>query len=187
MNTNDEWDELALSPVPIDPSPELKDSIFAAIEDEPQVANIRRNRFKPAMFAVAAVFVLLAGSLTIPRLLVDDPPAQVQAMHDIMESTDAESGNMNVEGVELQVVSSDAMNKAGAMVQGAPKVQEGMGVQVWSVSNNGDMHSAGVIGPEEHKNVWMPFDAATTRVILTEEPLAGSEKPTGTMLGELHL
>ena len=73
------------------------------------------------------------------------------------------------------------------MVQGTPEVKKGMGIQVWSVTQAGRIHSAGVIAPEEHKDVWMPFESATAKVILTEEPVAGSTKPTGTILGEMQL
>ncbi|WP_314536112.1 anti-sigma factor [uncultured Corynebacterium sp.] len=139
--------------------------------------------------AAAAVVALLAGSgFLLPKLLFAPSTGPTnQAMSEIMKSEDAQSITMSSSGVRLHLVSSTTMNKAGAMVQGTPEVKKGMGIQVWSVTQAGRIHSAGVIAPEEHKDVWMPFESATAKVILTEEPVAGSAKPTGTILGEMQL
>lgn len=139
--------------------------------------------------AAAAVVALLAGSgFLLPKLLSAPSTGPTnQAMSEIMQSADAQSITMSSSGVRLHLVSSTTMNKAGAMVQGTPEVKKGMGIQVWSVTQAGRINSAGVITPEEHKDVWMPFESATAKVILTEEPMAGSAKPTGTILGEMQL
>ena len=139
--------------------------------------------------AAAAVVALLAGSgFLLPKLLSAPSTGPTnQAMSEIMQSADAQSITMSSSGVRLHLVSSTTMNKAGAMVQGTPEVKKGMGIQVWSVTQAGRINSAGVITPEEHKDVWMPFESATAKVILTEEPVAGSAKPTGTILGEMQL
>ena len=139
--------------------------------------------------AAAAVVALLAGSgFLLPKLIFAPSTGPTnQAMSEIMQSADAQSITMSSSGVRLHLVSSTTMNKAGAMVQGTPEVKKGMGIQVWSVTQAGRIHSAGVIAPEEHKDVWMPFESATAKVILTEEPVAGSAKPTGTILGEMQL
>ena len=160
-----------------------------------RVINLGNWRFRLSkqriMFiaAAAAVVALLAGSgFLLPKLLFAPSTGPTnQAMSEIMQSADAQSITMSSSGVRLHLVSSTTMNKAGAMVQGTPEVKKGMGIQVWSVTQAGRIHSAGVIAPEEHKDVWMPFESATAKVILTEEPVAGSAKPTGTILGEMQL
>ena len=160
-----------------------------------RVINLGNWRFRLSkqriMFiaAAAAVVALLAGSgFLLPKLLSAPSTGPTnQAMSEIMQSADAQSITMSSSGVRLHLVSSTTMNKAGAMVQGTPEVRKGMGIQVWSVNQAGRIHSAGVIAPEEHKDVWMPFESATAKVILTEEPVAGSAKPTGTILGEMQL
>ena len=160
-----------------------------------RVINLGNWRFRLSkqriMFiaAAAAVVALLAGSgFLLPKLLSAPSTGPTnQAMSEIMKSEDAQSITMSSSGVRLHLVSSTTMNKAGAMVQGTPEVKKGMGIQVWSVTQAGRIHSAGVIAPEEHKDVWMPFESATAKVILTEEPVAGSAKPTGTILGEMQL
>ena len=139
--------------------------------------------------AAAAVVALLAGSgFLLPKLLSAPSTGPTnQAMSEIMQSADAQSITMSSSGVRLHLVSSTTMNKAGAMVQGTPEVRKGMGIQVWSVNQAGRINSAGVITPEEHKDVWMPFESATSKVFLTEEPVAGSDKPTGKILEEMQL
>lgn len=139
--------------------------------------------------AAAAVVALLAGSgFLLPKLLFAPSTGPTnQAMSEIMQSADAQSITMSSSGVQLHLVSSTTMNKAGAMVQGTPEVRKGMGIQVWSVNQAGRINSAGVITPEEHKDVWMPFESATSKVFLTEEPVAGSDKPTGKILEEMQL
>ena len=139
--------------------------------------------------AAAAVVALLAGSgFLLPKLIFAPSTGPTnQAMSEIMQSADAQSITMSSSGVRLHLVSSTTMNKAGAMVQGTPEVKKGMGIQVWSVNQAGRINSAGVITPEEHKDVWMPFESATSKVFLTEEPVAGSDKPTGKILEEMQL
>ena len=160
-----------------------------------RVINLGNWRFRLSkqriMFiaAAAAVVALLAGSgFLLPKLLSAPSTGPTnQAMSEIMQSADAQSITMSSSGVQLHLVSSTTMNKAGAMVQGTPEVRKGMGIQVWSVNQAGRINSAGVITPEEHKDVWMPFESATSKVFLTEEPVAGSDKPTGKILEEMQL
>ena len=160
-----------------------------------RVINLGNWRFRLSkqriMFiaAAAAVVALLAGSgFLLPKLLSAPSTGPTnQAMSEIMKSEDAQSITMSSSGVRLHLVSSTTMNKAGAMVQGTPEVKKGMGIQVWSVNQAGRINSAGVITPEEHKDVWMPFESATSKVFLTEEPVAGSDKPTGKILEEMQL
>ena len=139
--------------------------------------------------AAAAVVALLAGSgFLLPKLIFAPSTGPTnQAMSEIMQSEDAQSITMSSSGVQRHLVSSTTLNKAGAMVQGTPEVRKGMGIQVWSVNQAGRINSAGVITPEEHKDVWMPFESATSKVFLTEEPVAGSDKPTGKILEEMQL
>lgn len=110
-----------------------------------------------------------------------------EQMHEIMSANDMVRGTTSAEGARLEIVSSTEMGKAGAMVDGQPELADGMGAQVWSVDKNGVVRSAGVIGQDPHDGVWMPFDAATSKVMVTEEPADGSELPSGRMLAEVVL
>ncbi|WP_454972920.1 anti-sigma factor [Corynebacterium propinquum] len=128
-----------------------------------------------------------AGEGTIVAEDADSTAAGHEQMHEIMSAADLVSGATTAEGARLHIVSSTEMDKAGAMVDGQPDLADGMGAQVWSVDKNGVVRSAGVIGQDPHEDVWMPFDAATHKVMVTEEPAAGSTSPSGRMLAEVVL
>lgn len=128
-----------------------------------------------------------AGEGTIVAEDADPTAAGHEQMHEIMSAADLVSGATSAEGAHLHIVSSTEMGKAGAMVDGQPDLADGMGAQVWSVDKNGVVRSAGVIGQAPHEDVWMPFDAATHKVMVTEEPAAGSTSPSGRMLAEVVL
>lgn len=105
-------------------------------------------------------------------------------MHSIMAMGDVRSVSLKADGSTLDVVVSAEMDSGGAMVNGAPVLQDGMGAQVWSINKSGDARSAGVIGQDLHDNVWMPLPADTMMVRVTEEPMDGSDTPGGTVLAE---
>ncbi|MDK8846791.1 anti-sigma factor [Corynebacterium sp. MSK297] len=128
-----------------------------------------------------------AGEGTIVAEDADSTADGPEQMHEIMSATDLVSGATTAEGARLKIVSSTEMDKAGAMVDGQPDLADGMGAQVWSVDKNGVVRSAGVIGQDPHEDVWMPFDAAAHKVMVTEEPAAGSTSPSGRMLAEVVL
>lgn len=114
-------------------------------------------------------------------------PSGAEQMHAIMEADDLMHGDAKVSGARLDIVSSTEMGKSGAMVDGQPVLDDGMGAQVWAVSSTGEVTSAGVIGPDPHDDVWMPFAGDAMKVMVTEEPMSGSATPTGRMLAEVEL
>ena len=105
-------------------------------------------------------------------------------MHSIMAMGDVRSISLKADGSTLDVVISEQMDSGGAMVNGAPVLKDGMGAQVWSIDKSGAARSAGVIDQDPHDNVWMPLPADTMMVRVTEEPMAGSKSPGGTVLAE---
>ena len=100
---------------------------------------------------------------------------------------DARQGQADAMGASLDIVISSDMGKGGAMVNGQPALDDGMGAQVWAVMDDGAMESAGVIGQEPHDDVWMPLPGGTASVLVTEEVAAGAAQPTGTVLANVTL
>ncbi|MDO4762693.1 MAG: anti-sigma factor [Corynebacterium sp.] len=200
-------DEVLLGAVPPAPPPsDLKAAIFARIDETPpasttdehgaEVISLHSRRKNPlwirGLVAAAAAVVLFAGGLytssffdTQPTGIHADSAHGIDQMHEIMAADDMQQAKLHAAGASLDIVSSETMSKAGALVQGAAQLHAGMGAQVWSVNPQGEISSAGVIGPEDHKDVWMPFTDDAVKVFLTEEPMAGSDSPTGRMLGEI--
>ncbi|WP_144791251.1 anti-sigma factor [Corynebacterium singulare] len=187
----------------VEPPARMKDAVFADIDaagvDDAEVVELPRRRWKAFVAVPAAAAVLVVGVVAAPQLLQSSSSdttdsARVEAespgeksMHEIMGADDLMQGNAEASGAQLDIVSSASMAQSGAMVDGQPHLADGMGAQVWAVSADGDMASAGVIGQDPHDGVWMPFDGAAVKVMVTEEPVGGSVQPTGRTLATVIL
>ena len=185
----------------VDPPARMKDAVFENIDaaGDAEVVELPRRRWRAFVAVPAAAAVLVVGVVAAPQLLQLGQPdaadsARVEAespgeksMHAIMGAEDLMQGNADASGAQLDIVSSASMAKSGAMVDGQPQLADGMGAQVWAVSAGGDMASAGVIGQDPHDGVWMPFDGAAVKVMVTEEPVGGSAQPTGRTLATVTL
>ncbi|OFT28705.1 hypothetical protein HMPREF3171_08495 [Corynebacterium sp. HMSC08F01] len=182
---------------PVTPPPELKRSIMERIDATDQVADFdtaRKNRSgrRLATAAAAAVVLIAGGGFAVTQFTVDESRESVTAqgvdeMHAIMEADDARQGQADAMGASLDIAISSDMGKGGAMVNGQPALDDGMGAQVWAVMDDGAMESAGVIGQEPHDDVWMPLPGGTASVLVTEEVAAGAAQPTGTVLANVTL
>ncbi|MDO5030603.1 MAG: anti-sigma factor [Corynebacterium sp.] len=151
--------------------------------------------------AVAAALVLVAGVGVVVawpdgadragrEAVVSADRSQTsgaEQLHEIMEARDAVSATFTADGARLDVAVSEDKDKGGAMVNGTPKLDRGMGAQVWSIDRAGRVRSAGVIGQEPHEDVWMPLPADTMAVKVTVEPMAGAQAPSGEVLASVEL
>lgn len=192
-----EFDDFLDSLPEIDPPPEMKDKVFSSLDVEAEVVEMPRRRWRAFVAVPAAAAVLIAGVvLWIPHQGGEDAgegntvvaeSSGEESMHHIMEADDLIQGKADASGARLDIVSSASMGKSGAMVDGQPELKEGMGAQVWAISEDKTMTSAGVIGQDPHDGVWMPFESNAVKVMVTEEPAAGSAEPTGRTLVEVRL
>ena len=182
---------------PVTPPPELKRAIMERIDATDQVADFdtaRKNRSgrRLTTAAAAAVVLIAGGGFAVTQITVDESRESVTAqgveeMHAIMEADDARQGQADAMGASLDIVISSDMGKGGAMVNGQPALDDGMGAQVWAVMDDGAVESAGVIGQEPHDDVWMPLPGGTASVLVTEEVAAGAAQPTGAVLANVTL
>ncbi|ERS42882.1 MULTISPECIES: anti-sigma factor [Corynebacterium] len=192
-----EFDDFLDSLPEIDPPPEMKDKVFSSLDVEAEVVEMPRRRWRAFVAVPAAAAVVIAGVvLWIPHQGGEDAgegntvvaeSSGEESMHHIMEADDLIQGKADASGARLDIVSSASMGKSGAMVDGQPELKEGMGAQVWAISEDKTMTSAGVIGQDPHDGVWMPFETNAVKVMVTEEPAAGSAEPTGRTLVEVRL
>ena len=192
-----EFDDFLDSLPEIDPPPEMKDKVFSSLDAEAEVVEMPRRRWRAFVAVPAAAAVVIAGVvLWIPHQGGEDAgegntvvaeSSGEESMHHIMEADDLIQGKADASGARLDIVSSASMGKSGAMVDGQPELKEGMGAQVWAISEDKTMTSAGVIGQDPHDGVWMPFETNAVKVMVTEEPAAGSAEPTGRTLVEVRL
>ncbi|KHO29961.1 anti-sigma factor [Corynebacterium minutissimum] len=199
--SDETFDDFLDSLPEVEPPARMKDAVFENIDaaGDAEVVELPRRRWRAFVAVPAAAAVLVVGVVAAPQLLQLGQPdaadsARVEAespgeksMHAIMGAEDLMQGNADASGAQLDIVSSASMAKSGAMVDGQPQLADGMGAQVWAVSAGGDMASAGVIGQDPHDGVWMPFDGAAVKVMVTEEPVGGSAQPTGRTLATVTL
>ncbi|AKV59934.1 hypothetical protein AK829_08230 [Corynebacterium riegelii] len=165
---------------------------------ERDLQEMRRSR-TPARkwFAAAAATILVfAGAgVVINQFNGSDAPDStsvvaapgIEEMHAVMSAADVRQGKAEAGGAILDIVVSNDMNKGGAMVNGQPDLEPGMGAQVWAVMSDGATMSAGVIGQDPHTDVWMPLPGDATSVLVTEEVSAGVAEPTGRVLAHVKL
>lgn len=182
---------------PVTPPPELKRSIMERIDATDQVADFdtaRKNRSgrRLTTAAAAAVVLIAGGGFAVTQFTVDESRESVTAqgvneMHAVMEADDVRQGQADAMGASLDIVISSDMGKGGAMVNGQPALDDGMGAQVWAVMDDGAVESAGVIGQEPHDDVWMSLPGGTASVLVTEEVAAGAAQPTGAVLANVTL
>ena len=203
---------LAELPEPIAPPERLKGEVLASIKNTPQItperdADVvpieqrRTQRTARKLMAAAAAVLLVVGVGTVwvgtrgsdeqvspdQNISAGEPmrgAAATDKMHEIMAAPDVRSVTLQADASQLDIVVSSEMNSAGAMVNGAPELARGMGAQVWAIDAQGNARSAGVIGQEAHNDVWMPLPADTMSVRVTEEPMAGNQRPEGILLAE---
>ena len=201
--SDETFDDFLDSLPEVEPPARMKDAVFAEIGggEAAEVIELPRRRWRTFVAVPAAAAVLVVGMVAVPPLLQSDDSqnqtsdsARVEAespgeksMHAIMGAEDLMQGNADASGAQLDIVSSASMEKSGAMVDGQPQLADGMGAQVWAVSADGGMASSGVIGQDPHDGVWMPFDGAAVKVMVTEEPAGGSMQPTGRTLATVTL
>ena len=189
---------LARRPIRSTSSSDRPDSAAAAvILNTVRSPAMPRRRWRAFVAVPAAAAVVIAGVvLWIPHQGGEDAgegntvvaeSSGEESMHHIMEADDLIQGKADASGARLDIVSSASMGKSGAMVDGQPELKEGMGAQVWAISEDKTMTSAGVIGQDPHDGVWMPFETNAVKVMVTEEPAAGSAEPTGRTLVEVRL
>ena len=197
---------------PIAPPERLKGEVLASIKNTPQltpekdadavpIERRRTQRTARKLMAAAAAVLLVVGAGTVwvgtrgsdeqtapnQTISAGEPmqgAAATDKMHEIMAAPDVRSVTLQADDSQLDIVVSSDMNSGGAMVNGAPELARGMGAQVWAIDAHGNARSAGVIGQEAHNDVWMPLPADTMSVRVTEEPMAGSPRPEGTVLAE---
>ena len=146
----------------------------------------------PWMAAAAAGFVLFAAGMGVGRqqapldpVAGDDDMAAVVA---VASAGDADVMAVDIMGTTSRLVVSDEMDKSVFLASELPRPAKGMCYQVWRVTGDGQMVSAGVFTPDDEGYIAAVLDGGVGDVekfMFTIEPPGGSDHPTGEMLGEV--
>ena len=154
----------------------------------------RWRRTAPWMAAAAAGALLFAGGVGLGRSQV---PAESAASGDVAmaavvavaSAEDAHVLPVDIMGTTSRVVMSEEMDKAVFLASDLPMPAKGMCYQVWRVSEDGTMESAGVATPAADGHIAVVLDGGAqdvTKFMITMEPPGGSDHPSGDMLAEVR-
>ncbi len=177
------------TPAPPEPAPLAPD----------ELSNRRRRRdwarSAPWLAAAACGGLLFAGGYTLGQgqeaeRAVAAPEGQV--MSDIVSvaaAPDATVLPVDIMGTTSRVVASDEMDKSVFLASALPMPAKGMCYQVWRVTDDGQMVSAGSFTPAPDGHVAVVLDGGAgdvAKFMITMEPPGGSTHPTGEMLAEVR-
>ena len=152
-----------------------------------------RTRRVSALLGLAAASVaLFASGVLVGRQATPSEPVTVaDATASVVAVTAAQDAHflpVALMGTESRVVMSSEMDKTVFLSSGLPTPAKGMCYQVWRVTDDGAMESAGTFTPDADGHIAIVLEGGTqdvTKFMVTMEPPGGSDNPTGEMLGEV--
>jgi anti-sigma-K factor RskA len=151
-----------------------------------------RARAARWMAAAAAGAVLFASGVALGRSQAPVESAagagDMAAVVAVASAQDAHVLPVDIMGTTSRVVMSQEMDKAVFLASDLPMPAKGMCYQVWRVSPDGTMESAGVAVPAPDGHLAVVLDGGAqdvSKFMITMEPPGGSEHPSGEMLAEI--
>jgi hypothetical protein len=153
-----------------------------------------RRRLAPWMVAAAAGAVLFASGFSLgrqpgPSESASASAGDMAAVVTVASAPDALVLPVDIMGTTSRVVMSEEMDKAVFLASELPTPAKEMVYQVWSVTDDGRMVSAGVFTPDDDGHIAAVLRggaAGVDKLMITLEPPGGSERPTGEMLAEIN-
>lgn len=187
----------AANPDPIGPTHREQAAPSAPVRSSADTSEpVRSHRgwraVAPWMAAAAAGLVLFAAGVGVGRQQAPlDPVASDNGMAAVVavaSAGDAHVMAVDIMGTTSRLVVSDEMDKTVFLASELPMPAKGMCYQVWRVTADGQMVSAGVFTPDDDGHIAAVLDGGVGDVdkfMFTIEPPGGSDHPTGEMLGEV--
>lgn len=151
------------------------------------------RRAAPWMAAAAAGAVLFAGGFGLgrqqaPTLTATGDASAMASIVAVASAADAHVMSADLMGASSRVVTSGEMDKSVFLASGLPTPAKGMCYQVWAVTDDGQMVSAGSFTPDADGHIAAVLEggaAGVDKFMITMEPPGGSDHPSGEMLAEL--
>jgi anti-sigma-K factor RskA len=151
-----------------------------------------RGRAARWLAVAAAGAVLFAGGVALGRSQAPVESAagagDMAAVVAVASAQDAHVLPVDIMGTTSRVVMSQEMDKAVFLASDLPMPAKGMCYQVWRVSPDGTMESAGVATPAPDGHIAVVLDGGAqdvSKFMITMEPPGGSAHPSGEMLAEI--
>ncbi len=129
------------------------------------------------------------GRQQSPPLTAAGDASAMAAIVAVASAADAHVMSADLMGTTSRVVTSGEMDKSVFLASGLPTPAKGMCYQVWAVTADGQMVSAGAFTPDAEGHIAAVLDGGASGVdkfMITMEPPGGSEHPSGEMLAEIE-
>jgi anti-sigma-K factor RskA len=143
--------------------------------------------------AAAAGAAIFAGGVGLGRAQAPvesaAPDGDMAAVVAVASAADAHVLAVDIMGTTSRVVMSGEMDKSVFLASELPMPAKDMVYQVWSVTEDGQMVSAGSFTPDADGHIAVVLDggaAGVDKFMITMEPPGGSEHPSGEMLAEIE-
>lgn len=177
----------------VEPPETLRDSVLGAVAADPvrqlHPAAPRRNRWRTAALAAAAVLVIGLGAVGIGLAVRPNSPAQTTA-EQVFAAPDVQTVSGNIPGGGKATVMFSKDRDAGVLVMNdVPPPKPGTVYQMWLVDKDGP-HSAGIMDAKAvaPSTTAVLNDLGSSKALaFTVEPPGGSPVPTSTPFAQLLL
>ncbi len=150
-------------------------------------------RAVPWLVAAAASAVFFVGGVGVGRTQAPEAGAvtSADAMASVVAVASAPDTHVmavDMMGTTCRVLMSEEMDSTVFLASDLPMPAKGMTYQVWRVTADGEMASAGTFTPDADGHIALVLDGGyggVGKFMITLEPPGGSDRPTGQMLGEV--
>jgi anti-sigma-K factor RskA len=142
------------------------------------------------MTAAAAVVAVVAVGTGLIMTAGDEPDSVAMEREVMMVASAPDAASMDLELGASHLVVSKRMEAVAAMGYGAPMPTKGMEYQLWLVMDDGSAHPGPTFMPTDDGDFMALMHTSFAGVSgfwVTEEPMGGSEAPTGTPLASVEL
>ncbi|MDN4483789.1 anti-sigma factor [Demequina lignilytica] len=146
----------------------------------------------PRFVLAAASVAVLAGVGAFAGVVLTERNAELAMEQDVMMVASApDAHSMDLDLGTSHLVVSDRMASVVAMGEDCPKPHDGMEYQLWVVMEDGSKHAGPTFMPESDGSFMTMLDDQSmdgvTGFVVTEEPMGGSDEPTGDMVAVVEL
>lgn len=181
------------------PPASLRASVMDRVAQTPQLAPatqptpapVRGRRPRRTTWLVAAAAVAVTGVGASWGLLNSRGDSAGTLERDVIAVASApDAHTMEIALGDSHLVMSDRMDEVAVMGHEAPMPADGMEYQLWLVLEDGTYMPGPTFMPDHDGDVMTLADLHDEKVMgftITEEPMGGSEEPSGDMVAEVSL
>jgi anti-sigma-K factor RskA len=150
----------------------------------------RRLPLTRVLTAAAAVVALAVVSIGVLMASGGDSDAVAMEREVMMVASAPDAASMDLELGASHLVISKRMEAAATMGYGAPMPTKGMEYQLWLVMDDGSAHPGPTFMPTDDGDFMTMMHTSFAGVSgfwVTEEPMGGSDAPTGELLATVEI